>query len=187
MGQALNGETILRYWVVVVFFTFCIVIEVEVEEIVVVVVEVQVMEEEWVVLQRGPQLFAPLEQNSIVVLVALRSQITPTPPWVFQVEVLVLPVLPLWVCSPWSEERSGEILVGFEPVCRVFRGGVSCWVQKVKPPLVGGLTARLIRWSSCFRQDFLVASLGLTRVSVRNMVPTLTSSKRRGLSLNGRC
>jgi hypothetical protein len=29
--------------------------------------------------------------------------------------------------------------------------------------------------------------LFVTLVSVRNMVPTLTSSKRRGLSLNGRC
>jgi hypothetical protein len=29
--------------------------------------------------------------------------------------------------------------------------------------------------------------LATSKLSVRNVVPTLTSSKRRGLSLNGRC
>jgi hypothetical protein len=32
-----------------------------------------------------------------------------------------------------------------------------------------------------------LASLSLTGLSVRNVVPTLTSNKRQGLSLNGRC
>jgi hypothetical protein len=31
------------------------------------------------------------------------------------------------------------------------------------------------------------AQAGADRVSVRNVVPTLTSNKRQGLSLNGRC
>jgi hypothetical protein len=36
-------------------------------------------------------------------------------------------------------------------------------------------------------QDRFQLRSGFSRLSVRNVVPTLTSSKRRGLSLNGRC
>jgi hypothetical protein len=36
-------------------------------------------------------------------------------------------------------------------------------------------------------KDVITRSPGSTCVSVRNVVPTLTSSKRQGLSLNGRC
>jgi hypothetical protein len=39
----------------------------------------------------------------------------------------------------------------------------------------------------CWRVVSEVHNLGWILVSVRNMVPTLTSNERRGLSLNGRC
>jgi hypothetical protein len=41
-------------------------------------------------------------------------------------------------------------------------------------------------WNLCHKLDFMTHSWWKSKLSVRNMVPTLTSSKRRGLSLNGR-